>query len=162
MSVNKRRRITPQEEEDLNEVEETFEPFVSNLQSQIDDPNISMDIDYDDDVMPELTLEDLQVEIDPDEGITDGEFSDDDMMAEFPLGVNQVEIDPDEGITDGEFSDDDTIGGRRKKRTRRRNSKIQKKSGKRKTKTKKRKNKKKTKKRKIRRKYKTKKLKYKK
>ena len=109
MSENIRRRITPQEEQDLNEVEETFEPFVTNLQSEIDNPNISMDFDYDDDVMPELTLEDLQ-----------------------------VEIDPDEGITDGELTDDDRIGGRRMKRTRRRNSKLKKKSGKRKTKRKKR------------------------
>ena len=114
MSENKGRPLTTQEIQDLNEVEETFEPFVTNLQSEIDNPNISMDFDYDDDdVMPELTLEDLQVEVDPDEGITDGELSFD----ENEQGMN---------------------GGRIKKRTRRRNSKLKKKSGKRKTKRKKR------------------------
>lgn len=113
MSENKRRRITPQEEEDLNEVEETFEPYVTNLQSQIENPNIPMDIDYNDDVMPELTLEDLQVDTDPDEGITDVEISDDE-------------------------NEHDMNGGRSKKRTRRRNSKKHKKTGKRKTKRKKR------------------------
>ncbi len=86
MSDNKRRRLnnsstilTPEQEVDLNEVEETFNPFINNLQSEIDNPNVSFQ--FDDELfepsMPELTINDLNVSINPEDGITDTEMSTD-------------------------------------------------------------------------------------